>query len=116
ALGLAAVCEVAYLADFLAGGAAYRMNTVFKLYEQAWPLFAIASAAALATMMGPLTLPSWPRPRFRPAVGIVAAPARPDKRREREDVGARPSPGSPQRGSPLWRLWLATLGLLVVAV
>src|SRR5205823_12206436 len=81
ALGLAAVCEVAYLADFLAGGAAYRMNTVFKLYEQAWPLFAIASAAALAAMMRPLRRLAWPGPRIglKPdsAVGIVAAPARP---------------------------------------
>src|SRR5205085_6631952 len=92
----------------------------FKLYEQAWPLFAIASAAVLAAMMRPLTLPAWSGPRIglKPdtAVGIVAAPARPDKRREREDVGARPSPGSPQRGSLLRRLWLATLGLLLFAV
>src|SRR5207248_2158665 len=49
------------------------------------------------------------------AVGIVAAPARPDIRREREDGGARPSPGSLRRGSPPRRLWLATLGLLLCA-
>jgi hypothetical protein len=118
-LGLAAVCEVAYLADFLAGGAAYRMNTVFKLYEQAWPLFAIASAAALATMIRPLKLPAWPAPRFRAAVSIVAAPNhRRQATGDRRQATGAPLPPTAYRLPPAlvrW-LWLAALGLLVVAV
>jgi uncharacterized membrane protein len=122
ALGLAAVCEVAYLADFLAGGAAYRMNTVFKLYEQAWPHFAIASAAALAAMIRPLKRPAWPAPRIglKPdsALGIVAAPIQGDRRQATGDRTAARLPPTADRlpPAPLRRLWLATLGLLLFAV
>jgi hypothetical protein len=123
ALGLAAACEVAYLADFLAGGPAYRMNTVFKLYEQAWPLFAIAAAAALAAMIRPLKLPAWPGPRIglKPgsAVGIVAAPIhRRQATGDRRQATGAPLPPSDARRPPslLRRLWLAALGLLLFAV
>ena len=111
ALGITAACEIVYLADFLAGGAAYRMNTVFKLYEQAWPLFAIASAAALAVLLRPVRF-TLPGPRLTPALGIVAAPARPYVGRERTDVGA---PDRSARAGTLRRVWLAALGLLLVA-
>lgn len=39
---LLAVCEIAYIRDFY-GGSLRRMNTVFKLYYQAWLLIAISS-------------------------------------------------------------------------
>jgi uncharacterized membrane protein len=105
---------VAYLADWYAGGDLYRFNTVFKLYEQAWPLFAISSAVALGAMV---QAPRFAlRRRVRPyapataAMGIVATPARPFVDRERVQT--------PQRAFPtrlLWRLWLAMLGLLLCA-
>ena len=42
---LLAACEVAYIRDFY-GGALQRMNTVFKLYYQAWLLLAVGGAVA----------------------------------------------------------------------
>ena len=44
--GLAAVPEIVFVDDFF-GPPYERMNTVFKIYFQAWPLLAVASAPAL---------------------------------------------------------------------
>ncbi len=53
AFGIALGVEYVYLADHLAGGAAFRMNTVFKFYEQVWILVACGSAIALYAIIGP---------------------------------------------------------------
>ena len=46
--GIVAAMEVVYLVDNLNGGSGYRMNTVFKFYNQVWVLLAIAGAALAA--------------------------------------------------------------------
>jgi len=39
--------QVVYLKDFLQGGNAYRMNTVFKFFSQVWVIWGIAAAIAV---------------------------------------------------------------------
>jgi uncharacterized membrane protein len=93
ALSVLAASELFYLVDFQEGSPLYRMNTVFKLYEQAWLLFALASAAALASVV--------PLPRLRRAAMSPAA-----------TEGDRAVHAS-TRGRRFSRAWRATLVLLL---
>lgn len=56
-----------YVKDFLDGSPFFRMNTIFKFYNQAWVLFALSSAAGLYFLFAELT------PRLRVASGSEAA-------------------------------------------
>jgi uncharacterized membrane protein len=47
----AAGTEIIVVADDLIGTAAYRMNTVFKFYNQVWVLLSLVSAALVAVMI-----------------------------------------------------------------
>ena len=76
-LGLAAggallllISDYAYLQDIFAGGDTYRMNTVFKLYYQAWILLSIGVVYALATIWRALRRT---RPNLAIAWAVIAA-------------------------------------------
>lgn len=66
---LGASLEIVFLVDDLNGGDAYRMNTMFKFYNQIWTLFAIASAGCVARMIAELSTPPSPVPP--PSTGDV---------------------------------------------
>lgn len=67
--------EMVFVADDLIDLAVYRMNTIFKFYNQIWILLAIAGAALLTRMVVDSRWfrppPDRPRPESRPA-GIAA--------------------------------------------
>ncbi|MGH2442649.1 MAG: DUF2298 domain-containing protein, partial [Chloroflexota bacterium] len=48
---LSLVTQIFYVKDFLDQSPAFRMNTIFKFYNQTWVLFAVASACALYYIM-----------------------------------------------------------------
>jgi YYY domain-containing protein len=100
-LGLSLLTQVVYVKDFLNGGNAFRMNTIFKFYNQAWILFAVVGAYALWFVVTQLM------PERRPIVQPV------------EENGAAVE----QQESPLAAfgrfvdrhlLWSACLGILLI--
>jgi len=46
-LAVLAGTQLVYLKDFLQGGGAYRMNTLFKFFSQVWVIWGVAAAIAL---------------------------------------------------------------------
>ncbi len=86
-LAILAGTQVVYLKDHLQGGDAYRMNTLFKFYNQVWVLWGVAAAIALPKIFsrfgsmvrnrtpdkGLLSVPSGSgnlRPFFSPVLGL----------------------------------------------
>jgi len=63
AMFVGAGVELVYLVDGLAGGEAYRMNTLFKFYNAVWMMLALASAALIGWMVRLAStddrLPAW---------------------------------------------------------
>lgn len=59
--------EVVYIRDVFDGGAAYRMNTVFKFDYQGWTLLGLAAAYGLTRATGIF------RAHFHAAIGVITA-------------------------------------------
>ncbi|MCE7982598.1 MAG: hypothetical protein DYG89_15545 [Caldilinea sp. CFX5] len=71
-LALLAGTQVFYLKDFLAGGDAYRMNTLFKFFNQVWVLWGIAAAIALPRFWhGYILQQNWRQLPLRTAWGVL---------------------------------------------
>ncbi len=54
-LAVLAGTQLVYLKDFLQGGNAYRMNTLFKFFSQVWVLWGVAAAIVLPRILARLT-------------------------------------------------------------
>jgi uncharacterized membrane protein len=114
AAAIVAGTEVIFLADNLAGGSAYRMNTVFKFYNQVWVLLAMAGAALLAWMLA-----SWLQyddAGGNPStIGLIAGPPTPDPQ---PDADSDPGAGDRSRMTPV-QGWVQTgvwVSVLVIAL
>lgn len=65
-IAILAGTQVIYLKDFLQGGDWYRMNTLFKFFNQVWVLWALAGAIALPRLWSEL----WGRKKERSSAGV----------------------------------------------
>lgn len=112
AAGLVAVgVEIVFLADDLVTIDWYRMNTVFKFYNQVWVLLALAGAASIGLMLDHLALHlaiSTPPARL----GIVPTPALAEENGDKkpDDVSV-PTLPPVAAAPPTNRRW-AALGLM----
>lgn len=63
-LAVLAGTQVVFLKDFLQGGNAYRMNTVFKFFSQIWVIWGIAAAIAVPILWSGFVRHGRPSQRF----------------------------------------------------
>ncbi len=74
-LGISFLTQPFYIRDFLDGGAAFRMNTIFKFYNQVWLLLAVLSATSLTFLARRVVATRTRVPEPRPEPVLVGAPA-----------------------------------------
>lgn len=122
-LALSVLTQVFYVKDFLSGGPAFRMNTIFKFYNQSWLLFAVCAATALyylVVRLSPDVIPEAVAAREPALVPVGASDGQEDDVEEPPAEGALPVP-EPASG---WRrishvaerhlLWSVAVILLVL--
>ncbi len=82
-LGLSIATQIVFVKDWLATGPMFRMNTIFKFYNQIWVLYAVAAATSLYYFVRLASGPGWernsllrlrrPRTRHEPAFDATFA-------------------------------------------
>jgi YYY domain-containing protein len=98
---LIGACEIVYLRDVFGGGALFRMNTVFKLYYQAWLIAGVAAGPALYLLVAATVR------AVRGALGTAAAGETSDGRTARGQT--RLAGWGAIGGVALWSAALVTL-------
>jgi len=105
---LSAATQIVFVKDWLAGGDAFRMNTIFKFWDQVWVLLAVAAATLLYFFMDGIV-------RQR-RVRIPASEIRPSRRRRAREalsdsgvLRSLPAPGAKLTPHTLWQRPLALL-------
>jgi YYY domain-containing protein len=71
-LALSAGTQIFFIKDFLAGGSAFRMNTIFKFYNESWVLYAICAATMAYAFMDRVLAPA-PAPSRAPSPAASVA-------------------------------------------
>jgi uncharacterized membrane protein len=97
--------ELFVVADDLIGTTAYRMNTIFKFYNQLWVLLALAGAASIAVMLRASGLLRRTRATSAPAGDAGAA----------EPIEAPAAPLTPSGACRAWAVAGVALSVVVIA-
>ena len=116
AMGIVAGVELVVVADDLIGSPAYRMNTVFKFYNQVWILLAIAAGTGIAAMVTSVFGRRTDRPSAR--LGFVAGGAAHDAASQVSDhdrVALNADETAPPAGRRGWAPFGLAVSALVVA-